>query len=313
MTTLEYLNRIQTQRTNNPKYKKDYYINAIPSYELTVEQMLILFEQQPSTKFLNIITRRQPLYTNTLDLSYYEYATTINDINKVENTLYFYIPISYKQYLIDKEKLPYLNKYNVHDTSLIKVYPDGEIIIRKTLPIEYRQEVRNNDFTKHPLCDNYSYLGLYYVLANGETVYVYYDENELHDSSEVIYLSKYKPLKDFDYDLISLYNFELDELIGGAPSEQYYPNDKDYLLPSLRFTGRVTTKEYNKYIKYYEYIESEGFAVRVLLPYPPTNKNIFYVFNRQYNLDNSIFLTNKDSRQRIGYTQRSTNKVIQLG
>lgn len=308
-----YLDLIQEQRINNPLYKKDYRLINLPKQNNDFNLSINELNKYPNAFISNIIKREYPLYKNTNDIFYYEfvdigvgYNTTLKDWK------YFYIP--FNSFNVIEQRLPSFKFYDVelNDTVNTQYLNFNVMYINNNLNIDY---IINSKNEPHPLLVHFLFTGGCTILKNGSILYEYKDSKSYTDDSSISYLSNLSPLN------IYLESTYLEE-------DQFFvdPNLKNmlYLPPSksnlynkdldLGYTGNSTNIKFSSHKKWYEYyIYINGFiSNQIILPHPPTNKNLNFVNGFLYNKNIGLNLPQPINNQYLSINQISNNKNIYI-
>jgi len=310
-----YLQTIESQRDNNPNFKKDYYMLPLIRKNTTSLKEWEEIQRYTNTRVINIIQRTTPYFTDTQELYYYELVDTSPSYRTTFiNWKYFYLPVEqYSQTLIDNNLLPSLKYYDVETVSYKLIYPTKQYLYASTRPGSYYTDSPLVNQT-HPYSDNFIYTGINVSNNNGKVIYEYVDYKMLTDHISVLYYSDIKP-KNYDLnadnaDFFSLVDsFSLLEFIDAPPSKLMWSSN---IKPDYRFTGRITNKQFSKSKEWYEYnLFSDNQPVKkVLLPDAPTLKDLNFVNIKSESKKKSLHFPIGYNRQRIIYKQTSTNNKI---
>lgn len=318
-----YLDLINLQRIKNPNYPKDYRLISLPTkltnFNFSTEYQKL--SSYPNVKFTNVIYRSTPLYKNLKDNYYYEFV----DIGagyktNFEDWKFFYIPISESTNLINVDLLPFYFYYDTTTASLKKQYPNCQILIPTIRLDNYFYSTPAID-SKHPLSFIFTFTGYRYLNKDGQMLYEYVDSSLYNDDDSITYYSFIRPTNFYNSSsIVNQYgltaNKSLDSLKDFPPEklELYLIDQYKNTLEDLRFTGNITTTNFNSNKKWYEYtIYRFGQPFnKIILPYPPTNLSLDFVRLELNNTNIGFKYNNIFNNQYISLNQTSLNNTINL-
>lgn len=313
-----YLRLIDEQRINNPNYRKDYRLKALPTLNKTSLEAIRELARWSNSQFIGVIERNTPLYSDTNDVYYYEFINLgVRTQTNFTDWKFFYVPVSKYDELITETSSNILPSYKVYNVDTVKV----ETILTKSPPlcpftrpnsIFYNLPSTNN---LHPLVPNFLFTGFSFLDKRGFMIYEYNDFKMYTDHISITYYSVLRPLSFFiPSSSVEQYALEDDfirmSLIGRPPNYlEIYTN-----LPTLKYTGKSTTENFNNFRKWYEYKRYfNGFPFdNVLLPYAPTPLSIDFVNVEVNNATMGILFNQTVNTQSISINQVSSNNKISL-
>lgn len=316
----DYLQLIDKQRIKQPLFPKDYRLINLPQKLITAEEEYTKLLQWPNTFLCNVIYRTNPLFPNIKDNYYYEfidigagYRTTFEDWR------YFYIPLSYKNRLIQDNKLNTINYYDVTKSSNIE-----QLTITTQLLIPY-ERLNNfffsspNNLSNHLLIPNFLFTGFSFLNKQGVLLYEYRDTQNYADDNSVTYYSEFVPNNFYmKSSVIKRYAIEKEPALiqheGNPPSKLYIQKSSKLILDDLRFTGYSTNSNFSPVKKWYEYnfYKNNQPFTKVLLPYLPTNKSLDFVKIGMNQTTIGFKFDNIINTQSLTINQTSQNNIIKL-
>jgi len=314
-----YLTLIKAQRAANPNRQKDYRAFPLPRQILKTSINAIEdLARRPNSKFIGIIKRDIPLYSDVEDVYYYEFIdlgarTRSNFVDWV----FWYIPVSKYTELLAATNTAILPSYQIYNVDTAQV----ETILTQTQPlipfIRPNSTFFNASYTNntHPLIDNFIFTGYSFLDKKGFMIYEYNDYKMFADDITISYYSTLRPLNFFVPSVVvEEYALDIDvnmlRLVGKPPGYlEIYTG-----LPDLRASGRSTTEDFSSFRKWYEYIryiDGQPFN-RVLLPYAPTSLSINFVNVHLKNSQMSLIFKQSFNQQALSINQTSSNNKISI-
>lgn len=316
MSLTNYLTLIKNQRLNNPKYLKDYRVESLTTLSFPVSTSITRLDRWPNARLCKVVQRENPLYFDTDELFYYEFVDVGSALSSTfEDWRYIYVPLSFKDELIQREKLPFYYKYNIEDVKIENQYIDSPTLISYPRPKSTFITTPDVSFL-HPYLKNFIFTGHSFLTKQGIMMYEYRDFNMFADHITITYYSKLRPLNFYlESSIVEVYGFEnlivLQQFIGGSPNTlEVYTKD----IPNLEFTGRTTNSSFSKKRRWYEYdlFLNQVPINKVLLPYRPVNRSIEFVDISVNNKSKTLFMPYRSSQQSIVINQQSTSKKIKI-
>ena len=313
-----YLKLIAEQRLQNPLHPKDYRLNSLPKFTKTSHKAIEELVRWSNSQFTGVIERQIPLYPDVNDTYYYEFVDLgVRTKTDFTDWKFFYIPVSKYDDLIAAARTGILPSYKVYNVDTASV----DTILTKSPPLTPFTRPNSTFFNLpivsnlHPLLSNFIFTGHSFLDKQGFMIYEYNDFKKFMDDITVTYYSKLRPLNFFiPSSLVEEYALEDDfsnlSLISKPPSYlELYTN-----LPTLKFSGKSTTQEFNKFRKWYEYNRYiDGFPFdTVILPYAPTPLSIDFVNVEVNNASMSLVFNQVINTQSLSLNQVSSNNKISL-
>lgn len=313
MTLLSYINLTKEQRINNKEYPKEHYFDSIRPFNKLATKVWTDIQAYNNTKFINVIEFEQPLYLDTDDLFYYELIdTSPRDRSILSQWKYFYLPISYKQQLIDNNYLPFLHSYDVNTNTYEKIYPEKPYLFRKERVNTFFSTILRNDYI-HPFSYNFIFTGVMFVTSSSKVLYEYIDYRQLTDFNEVTYYSEIKPLNFIlEDDIFQSSEFYTEVVLNRdqAPSKLIWSGDE---FINYTFDGLTTTRKFANFGFQYVYLRRLD-GIRELLPDAPTNLSLLSIKSQFEGTEMGIQLPfNFTNTQRLIRKQQSDNNIIKIG
>lgn len=316
----DYLQLIDKQRVKQPLFPKDYKLIYLPQKLITAEEEYNKLLQWPNAFLCNVVYRPNPLFSSIKDNYYYEfidigagYKTTFEDWR------YFYIPLSYKNRLIQDN---ILNKINYYDVSKSSILEDLTITTQLLVPYE-----RLNNFffstssilNTHLLIPNFLFTGFSFLNKQGLLLYEYKDTQNYADDNSITYYSDLIPNNFYmKSSTVKQYAIEQDPALiqytGSPPSKLYIQKSSNLTLDDLRFTGQVTNNNFSPIKKWYEYnfyTNNQPFT-KIILPYSPTNKSLDFVKISMKQTTTGFKYNNIINAQLLTISQTSRNTIIKI-
>lgn len=313
-----YLRLIDEQRAANPQFQKDYRLKALPTLRQTSTEAINNLTRWSNAQFTGVIERDTPLYSDVNDVYYYEFVDLgVRTQTSFIDWRYFYIPVSKYNELIATARAGILPEYKVYNVDTVSI----ETIQTKSPPLSPFTRANSSFYTPpftnnlHPLVPNFLFTGYSFLNKKGFMIYEYNDFKMFTDHISITYYSVLRPLNFFiSTEIVEQYALESDftnlSLINRPPAYLEIYTE----LPDLRYTGRSTTKEFNNFRKWYEYIRHiDGLPFdRVIIPYAPTPLSIDFVNVEINNAYMGLAFNQVVNTQTLSINQVSSNNKISL-